>query len=101
MVLGQMPQEKLLPTPILTLTQTLTLTGGNSLVAPNPKTNPNLDTNPNPNRGTIFLGGAIVRIPDSITLFTKINLFSSKRHISTSISQDIYDLLFTNMNIFY
>ena len=28
------------------------------------------------------------------------NFFSSKTHISVSFTQDIYDILFTNMNIF-
>ena len=37
---------------------------------------------------------------DSITLFTKMNSFSSKTRISTPFPQNIYGLLFTNMNIF-
>ena len=37
---------------------------------------------------------------DSITLFTKMNFFSSKTHISTTFAQDINGILFTNINIF-
>ena len=65
MVLGQLPQGKLPPTPKLTLSQTLTLTGGQFFsraivwLPPNPKTNPDLEPNPNPNQGAIFLGGQL------------------------------------------
>ena len=37
---------------------------------------------------------------DSITILTNVNFFSSKTNISTPFAQDIYGLLFTNMNIF-
>ena len=49
----------------------------------------------------IFLHFALIGLEwDSITLFTKMNFFSSKTHISAPFPQDIYGLLFTNMNIF-
>ena len=49
----------------------------------------------------IFLYFVLIGLEkDSITLFTKMNFFSSKTHIWISFAQDIYDLLFTNMDIF-
>ena len=49
----------------------------------------------------IFLHFALIGLEwDSITLFTKRNVFSSKTHISKRFAQDIYGLLFTNVNIF-
>ena len=36
---------------------------------------------------------------DSLTLLTIMNFFSSKTPISTPFAQDIYGLLFANMNI--
>ena len=57
------------PIPKLTLSQTLTLTGGQyssgaiSWLPSNPKIKPDLVPAPNPNRGVLFLGGEIVRIP--------------------------------------
>ena len=39
----------------------------------------------------IFLHFALIGLEwDSITLFTKMNIFSSKTHISTPFAQDIY-----------
>ena len=49
----------------------------------------------------IFLHFALIGLEwDSITLFTEMNFFSSKTHISTPFKQDIHGLLFINMNIF-
>ena len=55
----------------------------------NPKTNPNLDPNPNPNQGAIFLGGAILRVPEY-----DYGLFKNLRRI---ISKEVSYLSWQNM----
>ena len=48
----------------------------------------------------IFLYFALIGLEwDFITLFTKMNFFSTKTLISTPFAQDIYGSLFTTMNI--
>ena len=49
----------------------------------------------------IFLHFVLINLEwGSIIIFTKMNFFSSKIHISAPFAQDIYGLLFINMNIF-
>ena len=53
-----------------------------------------------PHSNYIFLHFALIGLEwYSITLFTKMNFFSSKTHISLPSKQDIYGLLFINVNI--